>query len=252
MTRGLEAYLVGGPVRDLLLGASTTDLDVTVVGDAVAVAEKLAADIDGRLTVHQRFGTATVATASVTIDLVTARRETYRAPGALPDVEPGGIADDLARRDFTINAMASPMPGPADELVDPHGGRADLDAGLIRVLHPESFLDDPTRILRAVRYAARFGFAIEPETARLMAEALAGRALSTLTGDRLRHELQRTFEETNPAAALRLAHHRGVLAAIHPALTAGHLPDAGTEPAARLTWLAALGLATGLPKKAWP
>lgn len=237
---GFEAYLVGGPVRDLLLGASTTDLDVTVVGDAVAVAEKLAADIDGRLTVHQRFGTATVATASVTIDLVTARRETYRAPGALPNVKPGGIADDLGRRDFTVNAMASPLPGPADELVDPHGGRADLEAALIRVLHPESFLDDPTRILRAVRYAARFGFAIEPETARLMAEALAGRALSTLTGDRLRHEMQRTFEETNPAAALRLAHDCGVLAAIHPALTGGHLPDAGTEPAAPLTWLAAL------------
>ena len=151
-----QAYLVGGPVRDRLLGAPTADLDVTVVGDALAVAKRVAADIQGRLTVHQRFGTATVTAGSLTIDLVTARRETYNSPGALPDVEPGGIADDLARRDFTINAMALPLLASIGDPVDPHRGRADLEAGLIRVLHPESFRDDPTRILRAVRYAARF------------------------------------------------------------------------------------------------
>lgn len=236
---GFEAYLVGGPVRDLLLAAPTTDLDVTVVGDAVTVAERLAADIDGRLTVHQRFGTATVTTGSLTIDLVTARRETYNSPGALPDVEPGGIADDLARRDFTINAMAMPLPASIGDLVDPHRGRADLEAGLVRVLHPGSFLDDPTRILRAVRYAARFGFIIEPETARLMVKALAARALSTLTGDRLRHELERILQEPNPAAPLRMADDCDVLSAIHPALTATHLPEVG-EPVTPLAWLAAL------------
>lgn len=237
---GNGAYLVGGPVRDRLLGVSTTDLDVTVVGDAVAVAQKLVADIGGRLTVHQRFGTATVATASIAIDLVTARRETYRAPGALPDVEPGGIEDDLARRDFTINAMAMPMPASTGELVDPHGGRCDLNAGLIRVLHSGSFRDDPTRILRAVRYAARFGFIIESETASLMSDALAARALSTVTGDRLRHELERIFQEFDPATPLRLADDSGVLSAIHPALTASHLPDADGKQAAPLTWLSAL------------
>ena len=236
---GFKSYLVGGPVRDRMLGVPTSDLDITVIGDAVTVAEKLAADIDGRLTMHRRFGTATVSTASITIDLVTARSETYPAPGALPDVEPGHIEDDLARRDFTINAMAMPLQGPSEAMVDPHGGRADLEAGLIRVLHPESFRDDPTRILRAVRYAARFGFSIEPETARLMAEALAGRALSTLTGDRVRHELERILQEPNPADPLRLAGDCGALSAIHPALTARHLPDAG-EPVAPLTWLAAL------------
>ncbi len=240
---GLTAYLVGGPVRDRLLGATTNDLDITVVGDAVMVAERLAADIQGRLTVHQRFGTATVTAGSLTIDLVTARRETYQSPGALPNVEPGGIADDLARRDFTINAMAMPLPATSGKLVDPHGGSADLEAGLIRVLHAGSFPDDPTRILRAVRYAARFNFTIEPETARLMGEALSVRALSTLTGDRLRHELERTFEETNPAVPLRLAQDCGVLAGIHPSLTAGHLPDATGQPVTPLTWLAAL---------AWP
>lgn len=235
-----ETYLVGGPVRDLLLGASVTDLDVTVVGDAVEVAEKLSADTKGRLTVHQRFGTATVATGSLTIDLVTARRESYGTPGTLPDVEPGNIGDDLARRDFTINAMAMPLAGPVGELVDPHAGRADLEAGLIRVLHPASFRDDPTRILRAVRYAARFGFTIEPQTARLMAEAVSEEALSTITGDRLRHEMQRTFEEANPAAALRLADDCGVLSAIHPTLNAQHLPDDAPHPVAPLTWLALL------------
>ncbi len=236
---GFKSYLVGGPVRDRILGVLTSDLDITVVGDAVNVAEKLAADIDGRLTVHQRFGTATVATASITIDLVTARRETYRAPGALPDVEPGGIADDLARRDFTINAMAMLLPDSIGDLVDPHRGWADLEAGLIRVLHPGSFLDDPTRILRAVRYAARFRFTIEPETAHLMADALAGRALSTLTGDRLRHELERILQEPNPAAPLRLADDCGALSAIHPALTASHLPEV-REPVTPLAWLATL------------
>ena len=236
---GFRAYLVGGPVRDRMLGVPTTDLDITVVGDAVTVAEKLTADSNGRLTVHQRFGTATVTTGSVTVDLVTARRETYNSPGALPDVEPGGIANDLARRDFTINAMAMPLPASVGGLVDPHRGRADLEAGLIRVLHPGSFLDDPTRILRAVRYAARFGFTVEPETARLMAEALAGRALSTLTGDRLRHELERILQEPNPAASLRAADDCGALSAIHPALTASHLPEVG-EPAAPLAWLVTL------------
>ena len=239
---GFKSYLVGGPVRDRMLGVPTSDLDVAVVGDAVTVAQKLAADIGGRLTVHQRFGTATVDTPSITIDLVTARRETYRAPGALPDVEPGGIEDDLGRRDFTINAMAMPLPAATGELVDPHGGRSDLDAGLIRALHPGSFRDDPTRILRAVRYAARFGFAIESETASLMSDALAARGLSTVTGDRLRHELERTLQEFDPTAPLRLADDSGVLSAIHPALTARHLPDDGA-PVTLLAWLAVM---------AWP
>ncbi len=240
---GLTTYLVGGPVRDCILGTPTTDWDVTVVGDAVAVAENLAAETNGRLTVHQRFGTATVKFGTLTIDLVTARHETYRAPGALPEVNPGEIADDLARRDFTINAMAMPLPISTGDLVDPHRGRADLEAGLIRVLHRGSFIDDPTRILRAVRYAARFGFTIEPETARLMSESLAARALSTLTPDRLRHEMERIFQEPNPAVALWLADDSGLLAAINPTLTARHLPQVATDSVAPLTWLAAL---------AWP
>ena len=162
MRAGLAAYLVGGPVRDRLLGIPATDLDITVVGDAPRLAQRLADELGGKLTVHHRFGTATVDTDSVTVDLVTARRETYRYAGALPDVQPGVIEDDLARRDFTINAMAIPVTGDESDLVDLHGGTRDLAAGLVRVLHDLSFRDDPTRMLRAVRYAARFGFEIEP------------------------------------------------------------------------------------------
>ena len=237
---GCSVYLVGGPVRDRLLDVATADLDVTVVGGAEEVAATFAAEFDARLTVHPRFGTATVTIGSLTIDLVTARREDYPSPGALPSVEPGDIEDDLARRDFTINAMAIALPAPTGELIDPHGGRDDLDAGLIRALHPDSFRDDPTRILRAVRYAARFGFTIERETARVMSEALAAHALSTLTSDRLRHELDRILHEVNPVAPLRLADDYGILSAIHPALSARHLIEAGSESPAPLTWLAAL------------
>ena len=152
---GVPAYLVGGLVRDQLLGLPLKDLDISVVGDAVALAARLSDEVGGRLTVHRRFGTATVDAQDATIDLVTARRETYHRPGSLPDVQPGGITDDLARRDFTVNAMAVPLSGNLGQLVDPHGGQDDLRARAIRVLHQRSFSDDPTRIVRAARYAGR-------------------------------------------------------------------------------------------------
>ena len=167
------------------------DLDISVVGDAPALAERLADSVSGRLTVHHRFGTATVVSQGVTVDLVTARRETYRQPGALPDVLPGDIADDLARRDFTVNAMALPLTGSDTRLVDPHGGRADLDAGIIRTLHPGSFRDDPTRMMRAVRYSSRLDFQLADTTVMELQHALAANALSTISADRIRHELDR-------------------------------------------------------------
>ena len=238
---GAAAYLVGGPVRDRLLGVAVQDLDICVVGPAPELAARLAEAIGGRLTVHPRFGTASVTTANFTVDLVTARRETYRRPGALPDVSIGTLDDDLARRDFTINAMAIPIAGEAGELVDPHGGRADLSAGIIRILHRQSFHDDPTRILRAVRYAARFGFQMDADTRVALAEALAAGAMATLTADRVRHELERILAEPDPLSALRLADARGALAAVHPALSVAHLDSLADTPAATpLTWLAAL------------
>ena len=240
---GAAAYLVGGPVRDCLLGvpfSDVNDLDITVVGDAPALASRLADAIAGWLTVHRRFGTASVATANLTVDLVTARRETYRQPGALPDVAAGSLADDLARRDFTINAMAMSIDDNDAGLIDPHGGQRDLDAGVIRILHPQSFGDDPTRILRAARYASRFGFRIDDDTLAELRAARDAGAMSTLTGDRVRHELERILQEPSPADALLGAEQLGALAAAHPALTAAHLRPLRDRAASPLTWLAAL------------
>ena len=228
------AYLVGGPVRDLLLGAPVNDLDIAVAGDAIALAQRWSDAGGGRLTVHRRFGTATVVDSrGCAVDLVSARRETYPRPGALPVVRPGSIADDLARRDFTINAMAIPVgdlpavaAGRPAELVDPHNGRSDLAAGVIRILHPQSFRDDPTRILRAVRYAGRFSFRLADDTLARLQAALADDAMSTISGDRIRHEVARIFDEPVPLPILRRAGDWGILAAIHPALGASHLPNA--------------------------
>ena len=238
---GVPAYLVGGPVRDRLLDLPLKDLDVSVVGDAPVLAARLADVVGGRLTVHQRFGTATVAAQDVTVDLVTARRETYHRPGSLPDVQPGGITDDLARRDFTINAMAIPLSGNLGQLVDPHGGQDDLRAGVIRVLHHRSFSDDPTRIVRAARYAGRLGFRIADDTLPGLNEALPG-AMSTISGDRVRHELERIFQEDRALPVLRLAGELGILTAIHPSLSVSHLPEVvpPDHPQAPLVWLAAL------------
>ncbi len=202
---GLEpAYLVGGAVRDLLAGGPSVDLDVAVEGDAVAMAEELARRLQGTVRAHERFGTATVSAGDLTVDLASTRSETYERPGALPDVAPAGIAEDLGRRDFTINAMAVALTGPAaEELIDPHGGAADLDAGTVRVLHDASFADDPTRLLRAVRYETRLGFALDPETERLAREGAGG--LADVSGARVRDELLDLLaEEEAPAAVDRL------------------------------------------------
>ena len=219
---GVAAYLVGGPVRDHLLGAPVKDLDIAVVGSAPSLARSLADALGGRLTVHPRFRTAAVQLphSPFSVDLVTARRETYSHPGALPDVTPGTIADDLARRDFTINAMAIPLCGDDRNLVDPHHGRADLNAGIIRALRPDSFHEDPTRIFRAVRYEQRFGFRIDPTTLANIRSALDAGAVATLSGPRIASELARIIREPAPLPALRRAAELGVLAAVHPAMPA--------------------------------
>jgi tRNA nucleotidyltransferase (CCA-adding enzyme) len=180
-------YLVGGAVRDLLLGRGGADVDLVVEGDATDLAGRLGA----APTEHERFSTAKVELAGREVDIAMARRESYPRPGALPVVEPAdSIGEDLGRRDFTINAMALPLRAPT-ELIDPYGGKADLAAGLLRVLHPASFVDDPTRALRAARYAARFDFALEPETERL----LRATDLGTVSADRRRAELLRLAAE---------------------------------------------------------
>jgi tRNA nucleotidyltransferase (CCA-adding enzyme) len=189
-------FLVGGAVRDLLLGRGRTDVDLVVVGDAAALAARLGVDP----VEHERFATAKVELDGHEVDVATARTETYSAPGALPDVEAASeIEADLGRRDFTINAMALPLDGDP-RLIDPHGGRDDLAAGLLRVLHTDSFIDDPTRALRAARYAARFGFDLEPETAAL----LRATDLDSVTADRRHAELLRLAAEPEAAGGFEL------------------------------------------------
>ena len=212
-----RTYLVGGAVRDLLLGTAMVDLDVAIEGDARAAATELAERLDGRAVVHERFGTATVRAGTLVLDLATTRRERYERPGALPIVEPAPLEEDLARRDFAINAMAAGLRG--DELGrlhDPHLGRSDLELRLVRVLHERSFADDPTRLLRAVRYAGRLQFALDPETEALAAAAIEGHALETVSGARLRDELLDLLREPTGLMALRRLRALGLERALLP------------------------------------
>jgi tRNA nucleotidyltransferase (CCA-adding enzyme) len=189
---GVEGvHLVGGAVRDLLLERSPRELDVVVEGDVDAAAARL----HGEVTAHDRFGTARVSAGECAFDLVRARAESYAHPGALPDVRPGSLDEDLHRRDVTVNAMALDLDG---ELHAVPGALEDLRDGVLRVLHDRSFVDDPTRVWRVARYAARLGFSIEDRT-----RALAGAAdPATVSGDRLGAELRLALREPDPPAAL--------------------------------------------------
>jgi tRNA nucleotidyltransferase (CCA-adding enzyme) len=215
------AFLVGGAVRDLLRGAPAVDLDIAVEGDARSVGRALAQRLSGTVREHERFGTATVSAPGLDFDLATTRRETYDRPGALPAVEGVPLAEDLGRRDFTINAMAVGLTGDdLGHLHDPHGGLEDLSAGVIRVLHERSFVDDPTRLLRAVRYEARLGFAMDADTERL-ARAAAGEAtLRTVSGPRVRDELLDLLDELEAPAGVERLHALGLDRAMHPSLEA--------------------------------
>jgi tRNA nucleotidyltransferase (CCA-adding enzyme) len=196
-------YLVGGAVRDLLLGRGRADIDLVVVGDAAELAERVGAE----WTEHERFGTAKAVLDGHQVDIAAARAESYPEPGALPEVEPASdIEADLSRRDFTINAMAVPLRGGA-KLIDPHDGLADLEAGQLRVLHPGSFRDDPTRALRAARYAARFGFEPEAETAALIRDA----DLATVSADRLDADLRRIAAEPEAVRGIGLLSEWGLV-----------------------------------------
>jgi tRNA nucleotidyltransferase (CCA-adding enzyme) len=214
---GQELYIVGGVVRDLFLGRANFDFDLVVEGDAIVLARKLAKESQAKLTIHSRFGTAKLLYPDFSIDLATARRETYSRPGALPTVEPGSLKDDLIRRDFSINAMALHLNSQQfGELVDLYNGRDDMEHRLIKILHPKSFIDDATRILRALRYEQRLGFKLEMETERLLRRDAA--MFDAISGDRLRHELDLILKEDEPEHILRRAEELGVLGRLHPSL----------------------------------
>ena len=199
----VKAYIVGGPVRDKLLGIANYDLDFVVEGDGIKFAEALNKKLKGKLTTYRAFGTATIEIKGKRIDIVTSRKETYKYSAAYPVVKPGAIKDDLFRRDFTINAMAiSVNKKNFGKLMDFYGGQKDLKKGVIRVLHDKSFMDDPTRIFRAVRFSVRFGFKIEPHTKKLMKEAVMDGLLGEVNAGRIRKEIELFLKEKNPKKCL--------------------------------------------------
>lgn len=237
---GTEIHLVGGAVRDLLLGAERADLDLAVVGDPAPLARRLGGDVR----VHERFGTASARFGGGRIDIARTRTETYERPGALPAVSWATLRDDLARRDFSVNAMALPLTGPP-ALIDLHGGVEDLRAGRLRVLHERSFIDDPTRAVRAARYAARLDLALDPGTAALLGAC----DLTTVSAERVGAELRRLAAEPQAVHALALLVEWGLaeadldLAARAHAV-AGRAPYAAGADAAAV-FLAAASLRVG-------
>jgi len=230
---GFVPYFVGGLVRDVLLGQSLLDIDLVIEGDAIALADRLAMELGGRVIAHRRFGTAkwilspkvwravagepTEDGLPPSVDFATARTEFYTHPTALPQVERSSIKQDLHRRDFTINTLAIRLdPGRWGELLDFYGGEADLENGVIRVLHSLSFVDDPTRMLRAARLESRLDFHLSPRSEELVADALP--LLKRVSGDRVRHELEQIFNEAEPERTLCRLAELGVLERIHPGL----------------------------------
>jgi tRNA nucleotidyltransferase (CCA-adding enzyme) len=208
-------HAVGGSVRDLLLGRPPRELDLVVEGDL----EEIARAVGRPLRTHPRFGTATMAVDGLRVDLARSRRERYPRPGALPEVAPAPLAEDLGRRDFTVNAIAVTLNGShAGALTAVHDAAEDLAARRLRVLHGASFRDDPTRLLRLVRYGARLGFATEPDTAGMAREALRSAALQTVSGARLGAELRLLIAEPDPVAALIRLQTEGVADALQPGL----------------------------------
>ena len=215
-------YLVGGTVRDILLGEPNFDVDIAVEGDAIGLARSVADALGGRVRAHSKFGTAVVVYGDAQrIDVVTARTEFYDAPAALPSVEHATIREDLFRRDFTINAMAVSLKGEDfGRLVDPFHGRRDLEAKTIRVLHNLSFIDDPTRIFRAIRYESRYGFGLDEHSQRLARGTIEMGLVGDLSSARLRDELIALLEEGDAGASILRLAELGAGSAIHPHLAA--------------------------------
>ncbi len=224
-----DVELVGGAARDLLLGREPRELDIVVDGPADAFAGRIVSMIDGRFAAddgrrcalerHERFGTAVVAWKHGRIDVASRRAESYAAPGALPDVRAGTRDEDLRRRDFTVNAIAIALGGAhRGELHTADHALEDLASGRLRVLHEQSFVDDPTRLLRLARYGARLGFEPEEQTARLAAEAVAQGTLATVSHARIGAELRLALAEPDAVAALEALERLDVLAALHEAI----------------------------------
>jgi tRNA nucleotidyltransferase (CCA-adding enzyme) len=216
-SRDVQAYLVGGIVRDLLLDKINLDIDFAVEGDATAFASELFKEKGGKIKIHKQFNTAKINLDKWSIDLVSTRQESYSRPGALPTIKLGSINDDLFRRDFTINAMAVALNQRTyGRLIDPYSGQKDLENRLIRVLHNKSFIDDSTRIWRGLRYEQRLDFQLEAVTmGQLKRDASM---LDSISGDRIRYELDCILNEELPEKVLGRAWKLGILKRLSPSL----------------------------------
>jgi len=216
----LSAYIVGGIVRDIILKRENLDLDIVVDGDAICLARDLAKKWNGKVTVYKKFKTAHLETPKgLHIDFAMARKERYAHSGALPVVRPGSLKEDFSRRDFTINAMAIAInSGCFGQLMDEFGGLTDLSKRTVKVLHDQSFIDDPTRILRAVRFEQRFSFRMERRTLSLMKTAIRKKNLANIKPDRYFNELKKILYETDPLKGLKRLYHLGGLQVFDPNL----------------------------------
>jgi len=249
---GVACYLVGGIVRDLVLDRRNIDIDFLVEGDGIAFAKKLGATLEAHVVENSRFRTAKISLSDgLHIDIATAREEFYLHPGALPEVEAASIRDDLLRRDFTINTLAIQLNSRKwGLLIDHFGGLSDLNIGLIRVLHTFSFVDDPTRILRALRFSARYGFPLEKQTEELLKRALLEGRLDDVSPERLRAEILLCLRESNPWAVLRRICDQGVFGLLHPPLQPPLCmsePEDQIKPA--LEWVAGFMDAQDVPRR---
>lgn len=216
---GFGAYIVGGSVRDLLRGESNLDIDIVIEGDGISFARAFGERLRAKVRTHQKFATAQIITDKMKLDVATARTEYYESPAALPKVETSSIKKDLYRRDFTINTLAIKLnPRDFGFLIDFFGGQRDLREKAIRVLHNLSFVEDPTRAFRAVRFSERFGFKISRHTENLIKSAIEMNLFNMLSGPRLYEELRLAFHETEPIKTLRKLSDMGLLKVINPSL----------------------------------
>ena len=235
----VKCYLVGGAVRDIILGKTPKDLDFVVERKADIIAKELAIETNGEVLNNSEFGTSKLSIDKSIFDIANSRSETYAHPGALPDITQNSIDKDLWRRDFSINSMALALsPDEEWQILDPTDGLLDVAKGIIRILHDKSFVDDPTRIFRAVKYAVRFGFAIEEHTMNLIETCIKSNHINQISGHRILSELSQITEEENYIATTKLLSSLRILSSIHSKL---EISDALLDRLNKLKTLPILG-----------
>ena len=218
----IKCYLVGGAVRDIILGETPKDLDFVVDEKAENISSEIALELNGEVLSNSEFGTSKLSVKKSIYDIANARSETYAHPGALPKVTRNSIDKDLWRRDFSINSVAIQLTQDEDwQILDPTDGLTDISHGTIRVLHNKSFVDDPTRIFRAVKYSIRFGFSIDEKTEKLIGNCIKSNYINKISGNRILSEVSQILEENNFKTNIQLLSSLGILSSIHPKLKIG-------------------------------